>query len=186
MSMPELATSAENQEREKERFEDLIRPLIPALLAYFVRRVEPEQEAPDCLSNTLTILWRKRNDLPSEDDHLKAFCFRIAQGILANQRRGKIRKAALLEKLRAQMRPSTIHEHTPTPIAESVLDALDQLPDRDKQLVMLIAWDGFGVAQAGALLNLSASAARSRYSRSRATMRRLLTDLENVDLTKDH
>ncbi|WP_374100546.1 sigma factor-like helix-turn-helix DNA-binding protein [Pseudarthrobacter sp. PvP004] len=32
-------------------------------------------------------------------------------------------------------------------------------------------WDGFGVAEAGALLGLSATAARTRYSRARKHLR---------------
>ena len=49
------------------------------------------------------------------------------------------------------------------------------LPDRDRELVLLVAWEGFGVAEAGVVLGLKPDAARQRYARARARLRQRLT-----------
>lgn len=88
--------------------------------------------------------------------------------MLANYRRGKLRRGALSEKLRAGL----IHDPGPGHRLEAeVHEALATLRPKDRELVMLIVWDGFGVAEAGALLGLSATAARTRYSRARKHLR---------------
>ncbi|WP_443192734.1 sigma factor-like helix-turn-helix DNA-binding protein [Paenarthrobacter sp. AB444] len=41
--------------------------------------------------------------------------------------------------------------------------AVLDLRPKDRELVMLIVWDGFGEAETGALLGLSPTASRTRY-----------------------
>lgn len=151
-------------------FEDDIRSLMPALLAYFVRRVRPQEDAADCLSDTLVVLWRRRADLPANPDAQRAWTFGIARGVLANQRRGRVRQTQLADRLRSEIavQPAQAVDSTDT---ESALDAL---PERDRELVTLIVWDGFGVAEAGELLGLKPDAARARYSRARKRLRETL------------
>jgi RNA polymerase sigma-70 factor (ECF subfamily) len=149
-------------------FEESSRTLTPALMAYFIRRVDPAEDATDCVSETLLVLWRQRDRLSADPDEARAWSFGVAKGVLANYRRGKVRRVALSEKLRAGL----VH----VPEAGQQLDiavhaALASLRTKDRELVILIVWDGFGVAEAGALLGLSATAARTRYSRARKQLK---------------
>ncbi|PTT69583.1 RNA polymerase sigma factor [Arthrobacter sp. HMWF013] len=149
-------------------FEDSARALAPALLGYFVRRVDPVEDAADCVSETLLVLWRQRDRLPASADEQRAWSFGVAKGVLANYRRGKVRRGALSEKLRAGL----MREPSPGQQGDyEVLTSLAGLRQKDRELVMLIVWDGFGVTEAGALLGLSATAARTRYSRARKHLR---------------
>lgn len=148
------------------RFDDAIRPLMKPLLAYFVRRISPAENAADCLSETLVVMWRRRRALPAAEDELRRWAYGVAKGVLANAHRGRRRHAALAQKLRGEVAASVV------PSADlEVSDALRSLSAKDRELVTLIVWDGFGVAEAGTLLGLSAEAARSRYSRARARLR---------------
>jgi DNA-directed RNA polymerase specialized sigma24 family protein len=161
----------ESLTEEDPGFEHHIRTLAPALLGYFLRRVEVEEDAADCLSETFMVLWRQRERLPESTDGLRAWSFGIAKGVLSNYRRGKVRQGALSEKLRAGL------VHVPVVIDPHDLPirtALNNLRAKDRELVMLIVWDGFGVADAGSHLGLSATAARSRYARARARLRILV------------
>jgi RNA polymerase sigma factor (sigma-70 family) len=148
-------------------FDARIRPLMPKLLAYFVRRVTPSEDAADCLSETLVVLWRRRSELPVDDDGVRAWSYGIAKGVLANHHRSRVRHTRLAARLRADL--------ATTPIVASIdldLDAaLATLADTDRELVLLVAWDGFGVAEAGVFFGLSPAAARTRYSRARKSLR---------------
>lgn len=152
-------------------FEGVIRPHLADLLAYFARRIRPREDAADCLSETMLVLWRRRDELPAEEDGVRAWAFGIAKRVLANQRRGQTRRSDLADQLRAELVVSV--QPTP-PMAGEVADALAQLKDVDRELVTLVAWDGFGVAEAGALLGLKPEASRARYSRARTKLRGLL------------
>jgi RNA polymerase sigma-70 factor (ECF subfamily) len=150
-------------------FEASIVPLLKPLLAYFVRRVQPREESADCLSETLVVLWRRRADLPIDPVELRAFAFGVAKGVLANHVRGRVRQSALGDRVRDEVRVSG------QPSAEeSAVEALQALPEKDRELVTLIVWDGFGVAEAGALLGIRPGAARSRYARAKERLRVIL------------
>ncbi|MFJ6535740.1 RNA polymerase sigma factor [Paenarthrobacter sp. NPDC091711] len=152
----------------EDRFEECVRALTPVLMAYFVRRVDPTEDAADCVSELLMVLWRQRDRLPEGDAEIRAWSFGVAKGVLANYRRGKIRRGALSEKLRQGLvhEPQAHREQD-----DGMVGALSRLRTKDRELVMLIVWDGFGVAEAGALLGLSATASRTRYSRARKTLK---------------
>ncbi len=151
--------------------EGVLRPLMPELLAYFARRVRPLEDAADCLSETLLVLWRRKAELPTETGARRAWCFGVARGVLANQRRGRVRRRELVDRLRGEL--SLVHPPVPA-VAFEVREALARLSDRDRELVTLVAWDGFGVAEAGGVLGLKPGAARARYSRARRRLRELL------------
>jgi RNA polymerase sigma factor (sigma-70 family) len=151
-------------------FEASIRPLMPKLLAYFARRVLPTVDAADCLSETLVVLWRRRGELPSDEDGLRAWSYGIAKGVLANHQRSQIRHTRLSARLRDELTRSTPPAAADTRLSE----ALATLSALDKDLVLLIAWDGFSVGEAGELLGLTPGASRSRYSRARKALREQL------------
>lgn len=152
-------------------FETIIRPLMPQLLAYFVRRVSPSADAADCLSETLVVLWRHRNELPREDADLRAWSFGIARNVLGNHQRSQVRHSRLAARLREDFtfRPGVVE------VDDELERAMATLSDRDRELILLVVWDGFGVGEAGKILGLKAEAARARYSRARRALRELLS-----------
>lgn len=151
-------------------FEQRLQLFMPDLLSYFLRRARPD-DAADCLSETLVVLWRRKDWLPAETDAARAWAFGVARNVLANQRRGGLRQSRLSDALRSELQtfapPST-------EVAASVNAALAMLSERDREVLLLVAWDGFGVAEAGAVIGIKPAAARARYSRARARMRALL------------
>jgi RNA polymerase sigma factor (sigma-70 family) len=152
-------------------FDARIRPVMPKLLAYFVRRVSSTEDAADCLSETLVVLWRRRSEFPMDDDGARAWSYGIAKGILANHHRSQVRHSRLAMRLRADLADSPV-------VATIDVDldaALATLTESDRELVLLVAWDGFGVGEAGTFLGLSPEAARARYSRARKALRLHLT-----------
>jgi len=148
-----------------------LEPLMEPLLKYFARRVLPRDDAYDCLSETLTVLWTKRRAAPADDTELRAWSFGIAKNVLRNHERAARRRTLLAEKTRESAENGTaVYDDG----ASRAVTALASLTPRDRELVTLIVWDGLGVAEAGAVLGLSAPTARTRYSRARAVLRRAL------------
>jgi len=159
---------------ERERFEAAVEPLIPDLLRFFVRRVDPRADADDCVSETTLALWRHRRRLPAASEEQRMWAFGIARHVLANHLRKRAR--------RAQIDESLVREE-PEPASDEAflaLEALRTLPPADQELLRLVVWDGFGIAEAGALAGVRPAAARKRYERARGRLRAAFDALQGL------
>lgn len=161
-------------------FEEFVRSIADELLSYFARRVVPGEDAADCLSETLLILWRRRDRLPHEHDQRRAWSYGVARNVLASQRRRGVRLSALTGRLREELRHHPVVVDTGD---DDAISALAVLAERDRELVCLIAWEGLGVAEAGAILGLRPDAARARFSRARRKLRVHLEGIVNSPTT---
>jgi RNA polymerase sigma-70 factor (ECF subfamily) len=148
-----------------------MREVMPSLLSYFIRRMEDPEDAADALSETLLVLWRKHTVVPERSEEFRMYAFGVARKVLANAYRGRLKRRQLAERLRTEIREFA---EVAAPADAALREALDKLSKTDRDLVLLVAWDGFGVAEAGALLRLRPSTARARYSRARARLRSML------------
>lgn len=147
-------------------FDQLVRDTSPALLAYLARRVDPPHDAADVLAEILLSAYRKLDTVPADQQEAKFWLFSVARRQLANYHRGKKRHRNLATRLAESIRISS-----PEPAHTAARELLGHLPVRDRELVTLIIWDGFGVAEAGSVLGISPSTARSRYSRAKEKLR---------------
>ncbi len=152
------------------------------LLAYLARRTSSSDDAPDVLGDVLVVIWRRRGSIPHDPSQARMWSFGVARNALRDYRRHGARRSQLAETLRASLITSaTEGEGDPAEIAaraaraSEVRAAVAALPDRDRELIVLIHWDGFSISEAAALLRLNASTTRTRYARARA---RLATHLE--------
>jgi len=149
-------------------FETVALGLMPDLLRYFARRV-PRDDAEDCLSETLAILWRRRSHLPVGLADRRAWAYGVARKVAANHRR----KLARRREVSPVPDIGTADIGLP-PAQQQALAALDRLSQSDQELIRLVGWDGFGVGEAGRLLGLGEATARSRYARAKARLRSFL------------
>jgi RNA polymerase sigma-70 factor (ECF subfamily) len=145
-----------------------LRALVPDLLAYFGRRLD-DDDAADALGATLLTLWRRRARLPDEPEDARRYAFGVARNVLASVRRGRLRRLRLADRLAEELAAARWPSAAETDV--DLAAALGELSERDRELVLLVAWEGFGVAEAGTILGLGADAARQRYSRARARLR---------------
>lgn len=140
------------------------------LLRYFERRVGV-QDAPDLLGELMVVAWRRIADVPAEPEQARMWLYGIAKNLVSNAERGERRKWRLADKLR-----STVDRHT-APAADEgadVRDAVARLGGDAAELVRLVHWDGFTIAEAAELLGIPASTARSRYQRAKESLREAL------------
>lgn len=148
--------------------------LAPDLLAYFTRRVIPGEDAADCVSETLLVLWRRRENLPTHRSEARAWAFGIAHRVLLTHGRGRVRQTNLTAKLRDSIAATPPGAHDPR--TEELRNELARLSRRDRELIALVAWEGFPLVDAAAILQITPETARARYSRARRRLRAALTD----------
>jgi RNA polymerase sigma-70 factor, ECF subfamily len=154
------------------------------LLGYFERRLPQREDAADLLAESLSIAWRRRASCPEETTAARMWLFTIARHVLANHRRSGRRTEALARRLREQLATAPAPDSDrPSPL---VHDALESLPAAQRELVVLVHWEGFGVAEAGQVLGIGASTARSRYAAARERLRRSLSSTQNTSCGTGH
>jgi RNA polymerase sigma-70 factor, ECF subfamily len=143
-----------------------------ALLAYFERRVEVRDDAADLLGETLLVLWRRARAVPADDVEARRWLFGVARRVLAGHRRGRQRRLALAERLRGEL---AIPPEEVDVVGQSVRAAVRRLPERDRELIGLVHWEGFTLQEAAEILGLKAGTARMRYLRARERLARELS-----------
>jgi len=144
----------------------------PALLAFFLRRVEPAEDAADLVSETFEAVWKARRRMPSDPESARMWCFGVARNVLLHHARSRRRRDALVDRLRG-----AIAFAPPPPLTDDALairEAVRALPPELAELIRLVHWDGFTVAEAAELLGIPASTARSQHARAKLLLREAL------------
>lgn len=142
------------------------------LLNYLQRRVGAD-DAPDLLGETMIVAWRRVRELPREPERARMWLFGIARGTLQNHARGERRRWALADRIRVQAGESI--SAPPSDAGAEVRDAVDRLDPDLAEIVRLVHWDGFPLADAAELLGVPASTVRGRYQRAKSDLRAALS-----------
>jgi RNA polymerase sigma-70 factor (ECF subfamily) len=126
--------------------------------------------AKDAVAETFLAAWRRFDEL-SEDP--LPWLIGAARKALANQRRSALRQARLTGRLAALP-----HEPAGSPDrldrSTTTRSALERLCPKDREVVLLIGWDGLTPTQAASSLGISAVSFRVRLHRARRRFERLL------------
>ena len=158
-----------------------LRALMPDLLGYFVRRLDDREDAADALADTLLVLWRHERKPPPNEEGRRRYAFGVARNILSTALSGSAATTRSRRSAAGGTRPVAAAE----PLDPDLLAALAGLREVDRELVLLVAWEGFGVAEAGAVLGLKPDAARQRYGRARTALKsRLGASTQSVQRTR--
>ena len=148
------------------------------VLAYALRRADPAT-AEEVVAETFVIAWKRFDDVP---DQPLPWLLGVARRVLGNLRRSERRRGALLERLRRESRP-IVHA---APGAEArTLAALATLRERDREALLLHAWDGLDHAEAGTVMGCSAAAFGVRLHRARERFARALADHDRLETSSE-
>ena len=144
------------------------------LLAYFERRVA-HHDAPDLVSEVMVTAWRRAGVLPAEPEQARMWLFGIARNVLANAARADRRRWRLAGRLQPERFRPHVLSAPAADDGDEVRDAVARLRPDDAELIRLVHWDGFSVAETAVLLGIPASTARSRHQRIKEQLRAVLS-----------
>ena len=156
----------------KERFEQVFDEHFRAVSAYALRRAR-RPDAEEAVAETFLVAWRRLDEMPGD---AKPWLLGVARRVLANQRRAAGRREALRARVaEARERDSEPGRRPP------VIEALGRLSTGDRELLVLVAWDGLSNREVAVVLGCSAAAAKVRLHRARHRLRAELERLEPSD-----
>lgn len=162
-------------EQNRRRFAAVFEQHYDSVLAYATRRSDPHT-AQEVASETFLVAWRRIADVPP-GDAARPWLFVVARNVMANQRRGEYRRANT-EHAAGVFDSRTRH---PRDIGDAtveqlvVRDALASLTPDDREVLMLVAWDGLTHREAAQVVGCSTATLGVRVHRAR---RRLAAALE--------
>jgi len=157
----------------EQRFVALWREFSPRVMAYALRHLDSDT-AQDVVSETFLVAWRRLAAVP--DDPLP-WLLVVARNTIANLRRSGHRQARLaaeLERWRQVAEPAEAADVLATERA-AVLAGLAALTPKEREALLLVAWDGLRPEQAAKVAGCSLPAFHVRLFRAR---RRLHVDSE--------
>jgi RNA polymerase sigma-70 factor (ECF subfamily) len=138
----------------------------PDLLRYLRRRVD-EHDAADLLGEPLLQAWRRVDDCPADPTRRRMWMFTICSNVLSTHHRSLRRRTRLVAAIRSvphREQPDAAENH-------AIRDLVQRLPPAQRELVMLVHWDGMSTAEAAEILAINPSTARSRYAQAKESLR---------------
>lgn len=152
------------RELAEAEFSRLYRDHEREILRYALRRSDGPEDAADVVAETFLVAWRRLGDVPAGDE-ARLWLYATARRVLANHRRGIKRRTRLGERLRDELRRQ-VPVQLPSE-RRGLLEALAEMRERDRELLMLVGMEGLTPGQAARVLGVSAVTARTRLHRAR-------------------
>lgn len=148
-----------------ERFVALWEEHAPRVMAYALRHVGPDG-AEDVVAETFLVAWRRLDRVP--DDALP-WLLVVARNTVASQRRAGLRQARVTAELRNLSRIAEPADGADVLATErtAVLAELAALTPKEREALLLVAWDGLSPAQAARVAGCSLPAFHVRLYRAR-------------------
>ena len=147
---------------------DFVEREAPAVLDYFGRRVA-HADAADLLGETLVVVWRKAGSIPSDETRARMWLYGVARRVLSGHRRSAVRRTALAERLRLEL--AIDHPEPDDALRDAVRGHISALPELDREIIGLVYWEGFSLAEVATILGMRPATVRSRHARAREKLR---------------
>ncbi len=161
----------------EQRFERLYREHFDRVAAYLLSRSD-RGLAEEALARTFEVAWRRMADMPNEP---LPWLLGVARRVLADLRRGQSRQGALIERISATIGEADDHPEETLLARQRVIAALDRLTDPQREVLLLIMWDGLSQREAAVALGCSRGAVALRLHRARARLRAALAEVASQE-----
>lgn len=179
--MRDLAASRRGSAPD-DRFRRLFDDHYRIVMAYALRRTRETDDAHDVTSETFAVAWRRLDDVPTDRDAQVSWLLATARRVLANHYRSQRRRKALQDRVTADGQHGVSRDvGEATTEVDLVRSALNELPEIDREILRLAAWEDLPHAQIAEILELSVSAVSVRLHRARQRLADVLAVLDGQE-----
>jgi RNA polymerase sigma-70 factor (ECF subfamily) len=154
---------------DESDFVALFREHHNAVLRFIERRVSDREAAADLTMDCFEIAWRKRDP---RDPFGLPWLYRTARNLIANEYRRRDREGALWTHIEDHVR--TLSSEAEPAMTERLLDAIRELPEREREILWLTYWEELSAAEVAVVIGTSEGAVWTRLNRLRSRLRPLL------------
>jgi len=175
---PQEALPDVRESEARDRLAAVYDECAPRVYAYAARHCGAV-DADDVVAETFAVAWRRIDVVP---DPAIGWLLVTARHVIAGRRRSERRHVDLASRL------ASLGDPPQAPAAEdvavrrrAVFDALATLSEREREALLLTAWDGLDHGAAAAVAGCSTRAFRARLMRARARLTAALTDIPGAE-----
>ncbi|HET7014552.1 MAG TPA: sigma-70 family RNA polymerase sigma factor [Streptosporangiaceae bacterium] len=123
------------------------------------------ERADDLVSDTFVVAWRRFGDIP---DPALPWLLGVARNIVRQHVRAQVRQGSLESELRAWAETDTpIHPAEAAAARVDILRALARLPEKDREVLILTAWQELTPHETALVIGVTPTAIRVRLHRAR-------------------
>jgi RNA polymerase sigma-70 factor (ECF subfamily) len=162
--------SGPNPDEPRLAFEKLFRDTRTDLLAYILRRSPTAEDAADVLAETYLVAWRKLDAIP-KGDGARLWLFGVARNPLLKGAAGLGARRSLTERLAAEVRAGQAPRPVDDERSAALGAALASLSERDREIILLTAWEDLSPKQIAVVLDKPVNVVRVRLHRARSSSR---------------
>jgi RNA polymerase sigma factor (sigma-70 family) len=159
-----------SDDEQRTRFDAAFDAHYPAVRAYVARRSQAAA-VDDAVADTFLVAWRRIDAMPAD---ALPWLLAVARRMLANQRRAELRRGALVERLGSVLPRAPVIEAAGETFG-ALGGAIAALPPRDREALLLVAWEELDPQRAARVVGCAPAAFRARLYRAR---RRLIAQLQ--------
>jgi RNA polymerase sigma-70 factor (ECF subfamily) len=166
-----------DEDERRRAFETLYRITLPSIRSY-ARRRAPDDLAEDVVAQTYLTAWRRCDDAVAGG---LPWLYRTARFTLANHQRTERRQLRVTQRVADA---SDVSEPDATAAADErslVLDAIEQLSDDDREILLLVYWEHLSVKTVAVVLDCRPGTAAVRLHRARRKLRDALSDPPDLE-----
>ncbi len=174
---------------EPEQFAALFDRHAPLIHRYAARRVGREA-ADDLVAETFLAAFSKRRQYDGRYPDARPWLYGIATNLVGQHRREEIRQYRIRQAALPDLDPPghaerVAAEQTARGVRAALLAALAALPDGDRDVLVLIAWEQLTYEETARALDIPVGTVRSRLSRARGRLRAALAATVPTDTIKE-
>ena len=145
-------------------FNDLYKATNEQIYRYVSRRISWDVD--DVVDDIYTTAWRRKADLPANQDEALLWLYAVGRRVIANKVRWKARSDRF-KTLNTPLVSAGISNHGPQD--NWVHEALVEMPTSQREALMLVEWDGLSVTDAAKVVGIPETTLTKRLHSARAT-----------------
>jgi RNA polymerase sigma factor (sigma-70 family) len=141
---------------------------------FILKSTKNPDDAKDVVQEAFSRLWKNKNSV--EASKAKSYLFTTAYHVMIDDFRKKKREK-IIEDYEADQ---YYHNNQYSDLQEILTEALDKLPELQKNLILLRDYEGYSYKEIGKITNLNESQVKVYIFRARKILKEYIGKMENV------
>lgn len=141
---------------------------------FIMKNISHEADARDIVQSAFEKMWRNKQHVITEKS--KSYLFTVAY----HQMIDHIRKIKKIKNVSSFEQDERVVYQTNNQLKETLMQALNQLNETQKSLVLLKDYEGYSYQEIGEIMSLSESQVKVYLHRARLQLRNYLVSKENI------
>jgi RNA polymerase sigma-70 factor (ECF subfamily) len=178
---PEAAATASDAEllarvagRDREAFEVLYNRYVRSIFGLALRRLRDRERAEDAVQETFAAIWRSASSYKPERGPAAPWLYAIARNAVVDRFRGHLEPTGEVPEL-VSGEPGPPDRAEASYVSWRVHRALEELPDREREVVELAYWSGLSQSEVAEFLHIPLGTVKTR---TRSALAKLADVLE--------